>query len=159
MADQTDAKVGQYPDPRDTATKMKADAHVSVSEASRRGYASRSTIQRALKSGKISMSQVSGSEHLLQVSELERAFKGASTDTAVRNRSVTQSKDSKNMPLSAQVELLRQERDKLQTDLAREREQATERETWLKGQVEATQRQLTDERGRSWWQRTFGGSK
>jgi uncharacterized caspase-like protein len=29
----------------------------------------------------------------------------------------------------------------------------------LKGQVEATQRQLTDERGRSWWERMFGGSK
>ena len=62
---------------------------------------------------------------------------------------------SENNSLTAQVDLLTQERDQLKAELARERDNAA----WLKGQVEATQRQLTDERGRSWWQRTFGGSK
>ena len=57
--------------------------------------------------------------------------------------------------LPTQVDLLTQERDQLKAELARERDNAA----WLKGRVEATQRQLTDERGRSWWQRTFGGSK
>jgi hypothetical protein len=57
--------------------------------------------------------------------------------------------------LPTQVDLLTQERDQLKAELARERDNAA----WLKSRVEATQRQLTDERGRSWWQRTFGGSK
>ena len=61
----------------------------------------------------------------------------------------------KNKPLPTQVDFLTQERDQLKAELARERDNAE----WLKGQVEATQRQLTDERGRSWWQRTFGSSK
>ena len=62
---------------------------------------------------------------------------------------------SENKPLPTQVDFLTQERDQLKAELARERDNAE----WLKGQVEATQRQLTDERGRSWWQRTFGGSR
>ena len=62
---------------------------------------------------------------------------------------------SENNSLTDSVDFLTQERDQLKAELARERDNAA----WLKGRVEATQRQLTDERGRSWWQRTFGGSK
>jgi hypothetical protein len=68
---------------------------------------------------------------------------------------VVRKNSSENNPLPTQDDLLTQERDQLKAELARERDNAA----WLKGQVEATQRQLTHERGRSWWQRMFGGNK
>jgi hypothetical protein len=75
--------------------------------------------------------------------------------TSKTMQDVVRENTGENNPLPAQINLLTQEHDQLKAELARERDNAA----WLKGQVEVTQRQLTDERGRSWWQRTFRGSK
>jgi hypothetical protein len=148
----------------------RADALITISEAARRKFASRATIQRAIKSGRISLSQDTGSEKLLHVAELIRVFgepkgEAGALDGNVR-QAATDEKSMSSKPLGTQVELMRKDLAHAQEQIARlkrEREEdrsKAEAETiWLKGQVEATQRQLTDERGRSWWQRTFGGSK
>ena len=135
---------------------------VSISEAARRGYASRVTIQKAVKSGRVSLHSADAKVKSIQISELDRVFgaRGQVDGVGIAVSSKTmqdigRQSSSENKPLPTQVDLLTQERDQLKAELARERDNAE----WLKGQVEATQRQLTDERGRSWWQRMFGDSR
>ena len=47
---------------------------VSISEAARRGYASRVTIQKAVKSGRVSLHSADAKVKSIQISELDRVF-------------------------------------------------------------------------------------
>ena len=91
---------------------------VSISEAARRGYASRVTIQKAVKSGRVSLHSADAKVKSIQISELDRVFgaRGQVDGVGIAVSSKTmqdigRQSSSENNPLPTQVNLLTQERD------------------------------------------------
>lgn len=127
-------------------------ASVSVSEAARLTSKGRATIQRHIKSGKLSVSRDAAENPVIDVSELIRVYGSiqahdtAETEPASQLETVT-------------IEFLREE-------LRATREAAKEREEWLKSQLEAEQersrnleRRMLPPGGekKGFFQRIFGG--
>ena len=140
---------------------------ISPSEAARRGFASRATLYRRIKEGRLSARQ-EGDKKLLDVAELVRVF-GDPEDKAKPPAIVT------TPPVEAAVRMgrleaeleaakaeavrLRVERDQARQETTAERDQARQERDRLMGILETAQRQIEDQtKPRSLWQRISGKS-
>jgi hypothetical protein len=88
----------------------------SLGQAARAGGRSKTTIHRAIKSGRLSASRVDGAGYDIDPSELTRAYPGTGSPNGQMERSVIEA------PPSASLEQLRGERDRFRA-LAEEREE------------------------------------
>lgn len=133
---------------------------LTVSQAARAADKSKGQISRMVKNGKISADRDDDGRPHIEASELLRVYPDADLGkrdaTAKLETLKKQETHNNNSAVHAQLELLREERDRLIAELDRERRErnqdrgkAVEREEWLKGQVEATQRLLEDQRVKS----------
>jgi len=133
---------------------------LTVSQAARAAKKSKGQISRMVKSGRISADRDESGRPHIDASELLRVYPNA--DLEKRDETTKQETNEKqetrndNSTMRTQLELMREDRDRLIAELERERrernqdrEKAVEREEWLKGQVEATQRLLEDQRAKS----------
>jgi hypothetical protein len=120
---------------------------------------SKSTILRAIKSGRLSANRLEDGSYEIDAAELVRVYPaervkqrdtGAMEHHAPASDAVAQA--AATATLEAQLEGLR--------EIVRRADAATEelrqdRDKW-RGMAEAQQRQLTDQRPRPWWQRLVG---
>jgi len=116
---------------------------VTITEAAKRGFASRPTLYRAIKEGRLSAKKAKGGGKVIDVSELVRVFgePEPATSSETRNETVSQGVSAveaeRNAALQAEV-------TRLKSDLERERVQVDR----LMNMLEAAQHQLTDQRPR-----------
>jgi len=115
---------------------------VSITEASKRGFASRPTLYRAIKEGRLSAKKAKGGGTAIDVAELVRVFgePESATSSETRNETVSQGVSA----VQAERNALQAEVTRLTSDLERERQQVDK----LMNMLEAAQRQLTDQRPR-----------
>jgi hypothetical protein len=139
---------------------MERRMQLTVSQAARAARKSKGQISRMVKSGRISADRDEDGRPRIDASELLRVYPNADLEkrdaTAKQETREKQETHNDNSAVRAQLELMREERDRLIAELDRERrernqdrEKAVEREEWLKGQVETTQRLLEDHRAKS----------
>lgn len=128
---------------------------LTVSQAARAAGKSKGQISRMVKDGKISADRSTPNRPMIDSAELLRVYPHA--DLGKRNATTKKETIEKpetgrgNSALQAQVDLLREERDRLLANLERERrehreerdQQRAERDRLL-GIVEVTQRQIAD---------------
>lgn len=130
---------------------------LTISQASRAVGKSRSLIHKLVSNGKISAARGEDGRVRIEASELLRVYPSADLERRDSMSAATPPEGHEapavGAPRSSELESLRAERDRLLLELERERRardqdqaKAIERENWLKGQVEATQRLLTDQR-------------
>ena len=115
---------------------------VSITEAAKRGFASRPTLYRAIKEGRLSAKKAKGGGKAIDVAELVRVFGEPESET---------SRETRNETVSQGVSAVETERNaleaaviRLKSDLERERVQVDR----LMNMLETAQRQLTDRRPR-----------
>ena len=133
---------------------------MSLREAATAAGVSKSTIQRAIKSGRLSASRTDDGGYAIDPAELHRAYPPRNTDDAARTdamgRDATPPAPAATAMLGAEIASLREmlrradrEADDLRAD----------RDAW-RAQAEnatATVKMLTDQRApRSWWRRLTG---
>lgn len=133
---------------------------MSLREAATAAGVSKSTIQRAIKSGRLSASRTDDGGYSIDPAELHRVYPGRNGDDTARTdamgQDATPSAPATTVALEAEIaslrELLRRadrEADDLRSDRDAWRAQAES--------VSATVKVLTDQRTpRSWWQRLTG---
>jgi len=115
---------------------------VSITEAAKRGFASRPTLYRAIKEGRLSAIKGKGGVTVINVAELVRVFGEPETATSSETRKETVSRgvsevETERNALGAEV-------TRLKSDLERERQHVDR----LMNMLETAQRQLTDQRPR-----------
>ena len=115
---------------------------------------SKSTIQRAIKSGRISASREGNGSYSIEPSELHRIYPATVAEQAIWNDTQPQAEPA--AILKIKVELLEEQ-------LSREREVSADTITDLRGRLDRAEGRvsaLTDQRvmqgSKSWWSRTFG---
>jgi len=115
---------------------------VSITEAAKRGFASRPTLYRAIKEGRLSAKKAKGGGKAIDVAELVRVFGEPETATSseTRNETVSQGVSA----VETERNALEAEVSRLKSDLERERVQVDR----LMNMLETAQRQLTDQRPR-----------
>ena len=129
---------------------------LTLSQAARAAGKSKTQISRLLETGRISAEKDNGGRLRIDLSELQRVYPEADSKSSPLQRHRDATRDDENgtvaTALQAQIDLLENERDRLRGELDSERrERAAERDRLL-SLVEASQRQLTDQRERrSWW--------
>jgi len=136
-------------------------ARITISAAAKRGFASRPTLYRAIKDGRLTAHQ-DGDKKTLDLADLVKVFgepgaKSAPSEKpdlagAVQVGHLEADRDR----LAEEVDRLRQERDQARREAVEEREQARQERDRLLGLVEATQKLLEDQSRerkakRSWW--------
>jgi len=132
---------------------------VTITEAAKRGFASRPTLYRTIKEGRLSAKKVKGGGKVIDVSELVRVFgePEPATSSETRNETVSQgvsAVEAERNDLKALVQRLEAELIREHDNLERERMQVDR----LMNMLEAAQRQLTDQRPRfSFLDRFMGG--
>jgi len=140
-------------------------ARITISQASKRGFASRPTLYRAIKDGRLTAVQ-DGDRKTIDLADLVTVFgepgpkttSAAKLDEAVGLGRLEADRDR----LSAEVDRLRQERDQARREAGEERDLARQERDRLLGLVEATQKLLEDQSRqrkpkRSWWR--LGGDE
>jgi len=115
---------------------------VSITEAAKRGFASRPTLYRAIKEGRLSVKKAKGGGKAIDVAELVRVFGEPETATSSETRKETVSQGVS--AVKAERNALQAEVTRLTSDLERERQQVDK----LMNMLEVAQRQLTDQRPR-----------
>jgi len=115
---------------------------VSITEAAKRGFASRPTLYRAIKEGRLSVKKAKGGGTAIDVAELVRVFgePESATSSETRNETVSQGVSA----VQAERNALHAEVMRLTSDLERERVQIDR----LMNMLETYQRQLADQRPR-----------
>ena len=115
---------------------------VTITEAAKRGFASRPTLYRAIKEGRLSAKKAKGGGKTIDVSELMRVFgePEPATSSETRNETVSQGVSA----VEAERNTLQAQVTRLTSDLERERVQIDR----LMNMLEAYQRQLADQRPR-----------
>jgi len=142
-------------------------ARITISQAAKAGWASRPTIYRRIKDGKLTV-HLEGDHKLLDVADLARVF---GTAAATRSKSEGdipkpgQTEAVEMAMLEAELEKAKAENVRIEADLAearregkQERDQARQERDRLLGIVEASQRQIEDQRKRRWPRWLGGGS-
>jgi len=137
-------------------------ARITISEAAKRGFASRPTLYRAIKDGRLTAHQ-DGDKKTLDIADLVKVFGEpgpkpapvAKLDEAVMLGRLEADRDR----LAGEADRLRRERDQARREATEERDQARQERDRLLGLVEATQKLLEDQsRDRQpGWRRFFGG--
>lgn len=133
---------------------------LSLREAATAAGVSKSTIQRAIKSGRLSATRTDDGGYSIDPAELHRAYPARNTDDVARTDAAGQDATS---PAPAATAMLEAELASLRELLRRADREAddlrADRDAW-RAQAEnasATVRQLTDQRERpSWWRRLTG---
>jgi len=115
---------------------------VTITEAAKQGFASRPTLYRAIKEGRLSAKKVKGGGKTIDVSELVRVFGEPESTTSSETRKETVSQGVS--AVQAERNALQAEVTRLTSDLERERVQVDR----LMNMLETAQRQLTDQRPR-----------
>ena len=140
--------------------RMEHPMKLTVSQAARAAGKSKGQISRMVKNGKISADRDDDGRPHIEASELLRVYPNTNLEKrdATTKQETIDKRETRNdnSAIHAQLELMREERDRVIAELDRERrernqdkEKAIEREGWLKGQVEATQRLLEDQRAKA----------
>lgn len=129
---------------------------VTISEAAQRGFASRPTIYRAIKTGSLSAEKKDG-QTLIDVSELLRVYgepsqKLQENETPASVQTVTDDVNREMEALRAQVKELHDLLDRERELAARERQNADR----LLGLLETSTKQITDQRPRGLLHKLFG---
>jgi len=122
---------------------------VTITEAAKRGFASRPTLYRAIREGRISAKKMKVGGKIIDVSELVRVFgePESTTSSETRNETVSQgvsAVEAERNDLKALVHRLEVELIREHDNLERERMQVDR----LMSMLEASQRQLADQRPR-----------
>lgn len=138
-------------------------ARITITEAMKRGFASKPTIYRRIKDGSLS-THLDGKTRVLDVADLVQVFgepgedPGRSPATPPVEEAVRLGRlEAELEAAKAEVEHLRRERDKARQEASDEREHGRKREDKLLDMVQATQRLLEDQtKPRSLWQRISG---
>jgi len=137
-------------------------ARITISAAAKRGFASRPTLYRAIKDGRLTALQ-DGDRKTLDVADLVRVFgepeaRATSTPAPDRTSAVELGHlEADRRRLSEENDRLRRERDQARRETAEERDQARQERDRLLGLVEATQKLLEDQsrdrkaKKRGWW--------
>lgn len=133
---------------------------LSLREAATAAGVSKSTIQRAIKSGRLSASRTDDGGYAIDPAELHRVYPARNTDDAARTDAAGQDATS---PAPAATAMLEAELASLRELLRRADREAddlrADRDAW-RAQAEnasATVKMLTDQRApRSWWRRLTG---
>ena len=120
------------------ADEERSKAEITISEAAKRDYASRATLQRAIKSGKLSVAREENGFKYIQIAELERVYGATGVS---RQASATPKSASKNSDLAAELAVAQKELEMLRD----QNEEYREREKRLMDTVDAQQRMLTDQ--------------
>ena len=135
------------------ADEERSKAEITISEAAKRDYASRATLQRHIKSGKLSVAREDNGFKYIQIAELERVYGATGVS---RQASATPKSASKNSDLAAELAVAQKELEMLRD----QNEEYREREKRLMDTVEAQQRMLTDQSEKSkggFFSKLFGG--
>ena len=135
------------------ADEERSKAEITISEAAKRDYASRATLQRHIKSGKLSVAREENGFKYIQIAELERVYGATGVS---RQASATPKSTSKNSDLMAELAVAQKELEMLRD----QNEEYREREKRLMDTVEAQQRMLTDQSQQSkggFFSKLFGG--
>jgi len=117
---------------------MAEGGNLTISEAVKAGWASRPTIYRLIKTGKISISKDVAGRSYVDVSELVRVF---GEPKRRDGKGETEPLSARLIELEADNARLRAERDAL----AKADAEAKERETWLRGQLDAQMRLIASQ--------------
>ena len=120
------------------ADEERSKAEITISEAAKRGYASRATLQRAIKNGKLSVAKEDKGFKYIQIAELERVYGATGVSSQA---SATPKSASKNSDLMAELAVAQKELEMLRD----QNEEYREREKRLMDTVDAQQRMLTDQ--------------
>ena len=139
-------------------------ARITISAAAKRGFASRPTLYRAVKDGRLTAVQ-DGDRKTLDLADLVKVFGEPGTKTATAKPDIasaveTGRSEADRDRLAEENDRLRRERDQARREVGEERDQARHERDRLLGLVEATQKLLEDQgraRKRSWW-KPFGGN-
>ncbi len=126
-------------------------ARITISEAAKRGFASRPTLYRSIKDGRLTAHQ-DGDRKTLDLADLVRVFgepgaaaarpaPTAKIDVALQLGRLEADRDR----LSEEADRLRRERDQARREASEERDQARQERDRLLGLVEATQKRLEDQ--------------
>ena len=132
-------------------------ALLSISEAARRAGVDRSTIQRAIKAGRVSATRDSQGRRCVDAAELGRVY-GAVPQHAAGTPEAPQQADMVEV-LQDQVEELRQDKVRLLALLEREQGRAdtlTDQVEALRDQVRLLEGPRGEPERRSWWRRLVG---
>ena len=135
------------------ADEERSKAEITISEAAKRGYASRATLQRAIKNGKLSVAKEDKGFKYIQIAELERVYGATGVSSQA---SATPKSASKNSDLMAELAVAQKELEMLRE----QNEEYREREKRLMDTVDAQQRMLTDQSEKSkggFFSKLFGG--
>ena len=135
------------------ADEERSKAEITISEAAKRGYASRATLQRAIKNGKLSVAKEDKGFKYIQNAELERVYGATGVSSQA---SATPKSASKTSDLIAELAVAQKELEMLRD----QNEEYREREKRLMDTVEAQQRMLTDQSEKSkggFFSKLFGG--
>lgn len=133
---------------------------IGIKAAVKAGWASKPTIYRAIKDGRLSVDRAVPGRQLLDVSELVRVF----GEPAPRDNAEIKAETN---PLAARLAELERETAVLQErlrsaekerdSLAQARQEAVERESWLRGQIDSQARLLASSGQKTgFWGRVFG---
>jgi len=114
---------------------------VSITEAAKKGFASRPTLYRAIKEGRISAKKAKGGGTAIDVAELVRVF--GEPESTTSSETVSQSVSV----VETERNALQAEVTRLKDDIERERQHVDR----LMGMLETAQRQLTDQRSKPGW--------
>ena len=124
---------------------------LSISEAARRAGVERPTLYRKIKSGLISKEIGPDGKPVIDLSELARLYPGVTNRDTVSQYTTSDTSEQANNTLSdsalqMEVKMLREQVTALQTD-----------KEWLKGQLEAQTRLLSDQSPKGgFWSRLRG---
>jgi len=123
----------------------------TLNEAAKAVGKSKTTIHRAIKSGKISASKLENGVYAIDPSELHRVFQAGTAERTIRNAS--EQHETEVGTADIQLELLEKERE-------RERQQLEETIADLRDDRDKWRQQATalleDKRPRGLWSRLFG---
>jgi len=133
-------------------------ARITISAAAKRGFASRPTLYRAIKDGRLTAVQ-DGDRKTLDLADLVKVFGEPGAKAAPEKPDLAGAVQVGHLEadrdrLAEEVDRLRQERDQARREAVEERDQARQERDRLLGLVEATQKLLEDQsraRKRSWW--------
>lgn len=128
---------------------------LTLGAAARAVGVSKSTLARAIKAGKLSATRKPDGGYYIDAAELTRVYPLADAANATRHVRPQPTPDATSATaagLAAEVTGLRELNTVLREQLADTKQ---DRDRW-RDQAEAAQRQLTDQRGRSWWRRLKG---
>ncbi len=138
-------------------------ARITITEAAKRGFASRPTLYRAVKDGRLTAHQ-DGDRKTLDLADLVKVFSEPGARAPAEKPDRAEAIELGHLEvdrarLSEEVNRLRRERDQARREATEERDQARLERDRLLGLIEATQKLLEDqsrERKRG-WRRLFGG--